>query len=110
MYALVAGLGLVLLTTFGRLRFARFPIHPVLFLIWGTYWGKAIAGPFLVGWLIKIIITKYGGHSLFQKVKPMMFGLIAGDLLGGCIPIVVGFIYYYITGDLPKNYVTVPLL
>ncbi len=107
-YAMIIGLGLVLLTTFGRLRSPRFPIHPIMFLVWGTYMNRSVAGAFLLGWLIKTIITKYGGHTLYQRVKPMMFGLIAGDLMGGCVPIVVGFIYYLMTGDLPKVYQITP--
>jgi len=104
----IAGLVLVLVVSAGRLRFAHWPLHPILFLIWHTYPGKAFAASFLIGWFIKRTITKYGGARLYQDLKPLMFGLIAGDMLGGIIPIVIGAIYYLITGELPVKFSIMP--
>jgi len=102
------GVVLVILFTVGRLRFANWPLHPVLFLVWHTYPGWCFAASFLVGCLIKVLVTKYGGAGGYQRVKPLMFGLIAGDMLGGVIPIIVGFVYYFATGELPKSFNIMP--
>ena len=97
-WAFAATFGLVLLFTAGRLRFVWWPLHPVMFLVMGTYQSRTLGPSFLLGGLIKIIVTKMAGGKAYQKVKPVMFGLIAGDLLGGLIPMVVGAIYYFWTG------------
>lgn len=104
----VIGLGLVLVTAAGRLRFTWFPIHPVLFLIWSTYPGRMFAHSFLAGWFIKVMVSKYAGAAGYQHLKPFMLGLIAGEILGGVVPVIVGFIYYSITGVAPVTFRVLP--
>ncbi|HMP88704.1 MAG TPA: hypothetical protein PJ991_00810 [Kiritimatiellia bacterium] len=101
--------GLVLLFSGLRLRFANWPLHPVMFLVWSTYAGNAFAQSFIIGWLIKTLVTKYGGASIYQKLKPLMFGLIAGEMLGGVVPMIVSLIYYLLSGyELPKPFAVMP--
>lgn len=101
--------GLVLLFSALRLRFVNWPLHPVMFLVWSTYAGNAFAQSFLIGWFIKAGVTKYGGAAIYQKLKPLMFGLIAGEMLGGLLPMVVSLIYYTVTGgEMPKPFLVMP--
>ena len=103
------GLALVILFTMARYRFPRWPLHPVIFLMWySTYTGRVFCASLLIGWFIKVAVTKYGGAAGYQKLKPLMFGLIAGDMLGGIVPIVIGFIYHAITGEIPKPFRVMP--
>ena len=104
--AFASGLALVLLFSFLRIRFPKWPFHPVMFLVWSAFAIQWIAWSFLVGWFIKAMVTKYGGARVFQRLKPMMFGVIAGDLIGGVIPFIVGIIYYLITGGQPPAFTT----
>ena len=101
-------LGLVLLFGAARLRFPRWPFHPVMFLILGTFQSRTLAFSFLVGCLIKVVVTKYGGASAYQRLKPLMIGVIAGDMLGGLLPMVIGAIYYACTGEPPKLFKVLP--
>jgi hypothetical protein len=91
-----------------RLRFAKWPLHPVMFLVWSTYAGNCFAQSFLIGWLIKVAVMKYGGANIYQRLKPLMFGLIAGEMMGGMIPMVVSLVYYLATGDQPKSFWVMP--
>jgi len=100
--------GLVLLFSAARLRFPRWPLHPVLFLILGTFQSRTLAFSFLLGWLIKVVVTKYGGASAYQRLKPLMIGVIAGDMLGGLTPMIIGAIYYFVTGEPPKLFKVLP--
>ena len=59
-----------------------------------------MAVSFLIGWAIKNSVTRYGGTGAYQKVKPLMIGLIAGDLAGSIIPLIIGSIIR-VTTDLP---------
>ncbi|HPY91594.1 MAG TPA: hypothetical protein PLT23_12755, partial [Lentisphaeria bacterium] len=87
-----------------RLRFARWPIHPVLFCLWPGYGGYMMAWSFIIGGTIKIITSHYGGSKFVQKIKPLMIGLIAGDMLAGLTVTVYGAIYYFVTGTPPKTF------
>ena len=95
---------LVLLFTFCRHRFARWPLHPVLFLMLGTWQSKRMAFSFLLGCLIKGAVTKYGGARLYQSAKPLMIGLVAGEIMAIVVTALVGSIYYLVTGEPPKTY------
>jgi hypothetical protein len=81
-YASTAGFGLVMLLSVLRLRLTWWPLHPALMVFWGT-WPLAYLGvSFLLGWLIKVAVTGLGGGQTYHRVKAMMIGIIAGDLLG----------------------------
>jgi hypothetical protein len=99
--AMVIGLAFVLLFTAGHLRFANWPLHPVLFLIWATFPGRHMAVSFLIGWFIKAAVTKYGGEHGYRKLQPFMFGIVGGDMLGGVIAVLIGVIYFLVNGEAP---------
>ncbi|MEX0653853.1 MAG: DUF6785 family protein [Phycisphaeraceae bacterium] len=87
-----------------RLRLAWWPIHPVLFLVWGT-WPIYIYGPaFLLGWAVKGVVIRFTGVRGYEAGKPVMVGLVAGELLAGLGWIVVGALYYLFTRQSPASY------
>jgi hypothetical protein len=83
---------------FGRLKYAWWPLHPVIFVFFGGHQGMLMSFSFGLGFLIKLFVTKYGGGRMYQRCKPMMIGLIAGTLVAEFIPMIVGTIYYFISG------------
>lgn len=109
-YLWAAGTGffLVLLVSSLRLRIPRWPLHPVLFLVWASYPMATLHHSFLLGWIIKVMVTKYGGQRAYHTCKPTMAGLIAGDLGGVFVFMIVGAIYYLVTGDPPLPYRVYP--
>ncbi len=61
-----------------RMTFSGFPIHPLGFVAWAgwpidRYWLSV-----LVGWSVKAVVLRYGGFSLFQKMKSFAYGIIVG--------------------------------
>ncbi|NQT20271.1 MAG: hypothetical protein HQ592_11245 [Planctomycetes bacterium] len=98
----------VLVFMFMRHRFPKWPFHPLMLLTMGMWSINTFAFSILLGWAIKTAVTKYGGARLYQKLKPLMIGLIAGELLGILIPVIVGAIYYLATGDQPKVFHVLP--
>ena len=91
------GVGMLLLggTAWARLRFAWWPLHPVVFLIWGTMPSFRLAVSFLVGWAIKAAVTQVGGARAYHRVLPLMVGVIAGELLVALFWISFGTGYYF---------------
>ena len=91
-----AGLGVavVLLCSVFRLRYHWWPLHPVAFLVWGT-WALACTAPsFLLGWLIKAMISRFGGGKAYRSNKPLFVGMVAGELIAGLLWSIIGLIYY----------------
>jgi len=38
----------------------------------------------LVGWLIKLLVVRYGGMKSYRQFIPFFIGLILGDYITGC--------------------------
>ena len=91
-------------TSFLRLRYTWWPIHPILFLVWATYPMAVFANAFLIGWALRTIIQRLGGTSAYQRARILMVGVIAGDLLGGLVFLAHGSLYYALTGLPPEIY------
>lgn len=100
---LLSGLACVLVFAMLRFRFAKCPIHPVLFLVWGMYASENMWYSFLLGWAIKTLVVKFGGGKAFQNLKPLFIGLVIGELLAGAMSIITAFIYYFMTNTVPPT-------
>ena len=79
-----------------------------LFLMWQNYPGGVMAVSFLVGWLIKVTVTKYGGAAGYLKLKPLMIGVIAGEILGAALPMIYGAMRFIFTGQPPTVFNIMP--
>jgi len=60
-----------------------------------------MAFSFGIGWAIKALVSKYGGGHMYQRLKPLMIGLIAGSMVAKFLPMIIGTVYYLITGHSP---------
>ncbi len=107
--SMLIGAGLVIIVSICRLKFTKWPIHPVLFLVWAAWAPGNFAYSFLIGWGLKAAIMRFGGARIYQNLKPVIIGLVAGELIGALLPLIVGFIYYGFTGELPKKFMVFPL-
>jgi hypothetical protein len=97
---LLAGMGAIFVFSVLRFRFARFPLHPVLFLVWGIYATQRVWASFLVGWAVKGLVVRFGGGKVYQNLKPLFVGIIAGELIATGLSILVELVYYWTTGNL----------
>ena len=78
--AVAAGAGVVLFLGFMRLRFWWWPFHPLGYIAANTWGGQWWYMPFLVGWLLKTLVIRYGGLRLYRALVPMAVGAIVGDV------------------------------
>jgi len=101
-----AGFGFlaVLVFSFLRLRPPKWPLHPVLFLVWVTWPMYVFSYSILLGWLVKKLSIRFGGYAVVKRLRPLMFGVISAEILGALIFMVVGAIYFLITGKPPVSY------
>jgi hypothetical protein len=107
---LLAGAGMVILFSMIRFRTTKWPIHPILFLVWATYPMGMMYYSFLFGWAAKELIVRFGGGEVYEKLKPMFIGIIMGELIAGGISIIFAFLYYFVFSDglLPKALKVLP--
>ena len=99
-----SGLGFALVAAVARLRLPWWPLHPVAFLVWGTYPIVMFGPSFLIGWLVKAAVIGTTGAKGYHTFRPLMVGVIAGELLMGLIWMIVGVVYYFAAGKAPVMY------
>jgi hypothetical protein len=104
------GIGFLLVgvTAAARLRLPWWPLHPVAFLVWDTYPIIMFGPSFLLGWIVKASVIGTTGLRGYHAVRPLMVGVIAGELLSGLFWMLVGALYFFITGTAPINYSIFP--
>jgi len=103
-----AGLAAVLVVSVLRIRLTWWPLHPIIFLVWGSWAMNKFSASFLLGWAIKVAVTHLGGTRAYRRGLRLMVGVIAGDLLAGLAFMIHGAAYYGITGLAPVVYRILP--
>lgn len=98
LWSVGVGVGLVILIGSLRLRWPWWPLHPIVLLGFGAWTMGKFGASFLLGWLIKTLVTRLGGPRAYQQGRNLMMGVIAGDLLGGLVHMVTRYIYFAFTG------------
>ena len=86
--------GAVVMTGLMVLRrvFARFPLHPVGYVIATSVSAGWMMGSVLVAWLAKTMVMKLGGIRVYRRLMPLFIGFIVGDALMFLILGIIGLI------------------
>lgn len=104
----VIGAALAASASIARLRLPWWPLHPVLFLIWGTQPASQLAASFFVGWILKVGVTSFFGAAGYRAVLPVVVGVIAGELAAASAVSIIGATYFLTTGTAPAFYSVLP--
>ena len=82
----------MLFLIFMRRRFLWWSIHPIGYIMRTTWVATYSWGSFLIGWLLKRTILKYGGIKIYRNARPFFLGMILGESVIGILWIIVGLI------------------
>lgn len=64
-----------------RLTIPSWPLHPIGYALGHTSTMRYMWMPFLIAWLIKALVLRYGGFKLHRRLTPFFMGLILGDVV-----------------------------
>lgn len=104
----MAGLVAVTATYLLRFRFAKWPLHPLFFIMLGAWVSRMLWFCFLLGWVIKMLVIKLGGGRSYRKLQPLFIGFILGELLVLALMFCVGLVYHRLTGNNPVSIYMIP--
>jgi hypothetical protein len=85
------GGGIIWGLTFARARFLWFPLHPLAYLMAGSYPMSRLWTSFFLGWATKSLILRFGGQDTAHKFRPFMLGLILGNAVAMLLWMIIGF-------------------
>jgi len=92
------GLSFTLIMMFLRVRFLWWPLHPVGYALSTSGWIiNYIWFSFILSWLIKLLILKYGGIKTYRNATPFFLGLILGEYAIGCCWNLIGVTFGFRT-------------
>lgn len=73
-----------------RATFNWWPLHPVGYLMLGTFPGRLLWFSVFLGWLAKRITLYLGGSRLFEQAKPFFIGIVVGESVAAGFWMLVG--------------------
>ena len=85
LWAYGVGAGLAWFCGIARFMLAWWPVHPLGIGLAIGYPGSLAWGSFLLAWLIKALVMRYGGVALYRSLVPGAIGLIAGEAAAVCL-------------------------
>jgi len=80
-YHLGFGAVLCALLEWACLTMPRWPFHPVGLIMTATFYANKAWASVLFGWLLKILLVKFGGAKLYRAARPVFLGIIMGEVL-----------------------------
>ncbi|MFO8081510.1 MAG: DUF6785 family protein [Armatimonadota bacterium] len=78
--ATVAGGGLVAAISAARNYWFGFPLHPMGYVLASAF-GHKLWGPFLIVWICKTVLLRYGGSQSYQRALPGFLGFAIGHFI-----------------------------
>lgn len=69
-----------------------FPLHPAGFIFAPGYPLGCFWFSFLLAWILKGVLLRYGGLKVYHRCRPFFFGLILGDTINGAVWIIIGLL------------------
>jgi hypothetical protein len=89
--AIVIGVLATLALLAVRVRTVGFPFHPVGMAVGVSWYMSFMWFPFLIAWVVKVLVARYGGSTGLRRLTFAAFGLILGDVLTGGFWLIYGF-------------------
>ncbi|MBA3685085.1 MAG: hypothetical protein H0W72_07560 [Planctomycetes bacterium] len=86
-----------------RLFLSWWPLHPLGYLISSSWATHMIWFSFFLGWLAKALVMRYGGFTIYARLKPFALGLIAGEAVIAGAFLLAGLILPLFDITMPAN-------
>jgi len=86
------GGGFMAFLMFMRYRLLWWPIHPVAYPISAVWLMECLWFSIFLAWIIKAVLTRYGGNKIYKASKPFFLGLILGQLVAAGLWFVIDLI------------------
>lgn len=89
---MLAGAAAAAVTSWLRLTFVWWPIHPLGLVMGTSYATRYLWFSLFLGWLFRVLTVRYSGLAGYLRLRPLCMGIIMGDVLSALLWDAVGFV------------------
>ena len=89
---MLVGAVAVAVTSWLRLTFVWWPIHPLGLVMGTSYATRNLWFSLFLGWLFRMLTVRYSGLRGYLRFRPLFMGIVMGDVLGALLWDIVGFV------------------
>jgi hypothetical protein len=93
------GFGIVAALQAASLRWVSWPLLPVGFVTSHGAFIQTVWFSIMIGWLVKVLIVRFGGATLFQRARPFFVGIIFGEALAAGTWLLINAVLVWQGGD-----------
>jgi hypothetical protein len=86
------GGGIMALLMLARHHLLWWPLHPIGYPISAVWLMDELWFSIFLAWLIKQVVMKYGGPSLYRQTRPLFLGLIMGQFVASGIWLFIDYL------------------
>ncbi|MFN3421584.1 MAG: DUF6785 family protein, partial [Armatimonadota bacterium] len=90
---IVGGILFMLLMTYLHHLLPRFPLHPLGFAMADSLVIRKVWFSVFLGWLIKGLVLRYGGHRVYWAWRPAFIGMVVGELTAAAVWLFIDAIF-----------------
>jgi hypothetical protein len=73
-------------------QFAWWPLHPLGFVVASSFTMYAVYLAFLIAWIVKLVVLRWGGVKTYRSCVPFFIGLMVGHYAGRAISLTVSML------------------
>ncbi len=77
-----------------RLRFINFPLSPLGYALSSSWAINLVWMPMFIAWVVKGLITRYGGLGMYRRAVPFFLGIVLGDCVMGSAWALIGLVLH----------------
>jgi hypothetical protein len=83
--AIFVGVGVAFGLQWLRVKLPWWPLHPLAYAVTSSWEINLVWLPLCLAWIIKGVLLRFGGRSLFHRSLPFFFGVILGQFVVGSL-------------------------
>jgi len=85
----LVGMAITVGLSIARVQFTWWPFHPLGYAMGPSWPLIQLWSSVLLGWLMKVVLMRYGSGKTYRRARPLFLGLVVGEFLIAGVWVVV---------------------
>lgn len=80
-------------------RWSAWPLLPVGYLVAPVFQTRLVWFSLFLGWSAKMLIVRFGGHTIYRQARPVFVGMIFGEIVAAAFWLVITLVLAWMHVD-----------